>query len=381
MAEPRGAAGAAAAQSNDASPERTVIAQTPNMSRQVIGTAVRMVTVVEGEPITAQEHGDTVGWLPCRRRKFGQALQQFQRDAKSPHHLSTTVNDTATFNKGKTAKGNDVQASVRVLRLAGLVPNRSGRHRSRSPDRKPVRKVLLYGPSATGKTCLTSAIVARCADATVYYVSTPVLLHRCRLRGDVVLLHTLFDDALRRIPCVLCFDDLDALCSLPKSPRDQERLRALKCAWLERVGRLPAASTKGGVLVLGVINNPWLLDDDVRSQFERILFAPLPHEADRLRLLKQLVRSPALTDEDYRHLAKRTEGFTSTFLSMLAADALRNARAVCEHAYDRAIDADALKVTLSDVLTSMDKVELPESVSRRSSSGTASKTESVLTSP
>ncbi|KAH9379626.1 hypothetical protein HPB48_022058 [Haemaphysalis longicornis] len=67
---------------------------------------------------------------------------------------------------------------AQVLRLAGLVPNRSGRHRSRSPDRKPVRKVLLYGPSATGKTCLTSAIVARCADATVYYVSTPVLLHR-----------------------------------------------------------------------------------------------------------------------------------------------------------------------------------------------------------
>ncbi|KAH9379625.1 hypothetical protein HPB48_022059 [Haemaphysalis longicornis] len=130
MAEPRGAAGAAAAQSNDASPERTVIAQTPNMSRQVIGTAVRMVTVVEGEPITAQEHGDTVGWLPCRRRKFGQALQQFQRDAKSPHHLSTTVNDTATFNKGKTAKGNDVQASVRVSAPVPVYPETTSRSSS-----------------------------------------------------------------------------------------------------------------------------------------------------------------------------------------------------------------------------------------------------------
>ncbi|KAH9368553.1 hypothetical protein HPB48_020938 [Haemaphysalis longicornis] len=64
-----------------------------------------MVTVVEGEPIIAQEHGDTLGWLPCHRRKFGQALQQFQRDATSPHHLSTTVNDTATFNKRKTPQG------------------------------------------------------------------------------------------------------------------------------------------------------------------------------------------------------------------------------------------------------------------------------------
>ncbi|KAH9379627.1 hypothetical protein HPB48_022057 [Haemaphysalis longicornis] len=243
-----------------------------------------------------------------------------------------------------------------------------------------IRYCALIGCFSRHLKCHPKALLKQSLRVSVIaFVS--VLPSRCRLRGDVVLLHTLFDDALRRIPCVLCFDDLDALCSLPKSPRDQERLRALKCAWLERVGRLPAASTKGGVLVLGVINNPWLLDDDVRSQFERILFAPLPHEADRLRLLKQLVRSPALTDEDYRHLAKRTEGFTSTFLSMLAADALRNARAVCEHAYDRAIDADALKVTLSDVLTSMDKVELPESVSRRSSSGTASKTESVLTSP
>ncbi|KAH7933476.1 hypothetical protein HPB49_012971 [Dermacentor silvarum] len=265
-----------------------------------------------------------------------------------------------------------------VLRLAGLASSRS-RRRSRSPDRRPVRKVLLYGPSVTGKTCLASAIVARNTNATVYYVSTPVLLNRrvlsCRLRGDVVLVHSLFDDALRRSPCVLCFDDLDALCSLPKSPRDQERLRALKCAWLERVSRLPAKA--GPVLVMGVINNPWLLDDDVRSQFERILFAPLPQEADRLCLLKQLVRSPALTDEDYRLLAKRTEGFTSTFLAMLAADAQRNARAVCEHVYDRAVDTSgALKVTLSDILTSMEKVELPESVSRRSSV-TSSKTEST----
>ncbi|XP_065308221.2 vacuolar protein sorting-associated protein 4-like [Dermacentor albipictus] len=267
-----------------------------------------------------------------------------------------------------------VELVPKVLRLAGLASSHS-RRRSRSPDRRPVRKVLLYGPSVTGKTCLASAIVARNTNATVYYVSTPVLLNRCRLRGDVVLVHSLFDDALRRSPCVLCFDDLDALCSLPKSPRDQERLRALKCAWLERVSRLP--SKAGPVLVLGVINNPWLLDDDVRSQFERILFAPLPQEADRLCLLKQLVRSPALTDEDYRLLAKRTEGFTSTFLAMLAADAQRNARAVCEHVYDRAVDASgALKVTLSDILTSMEKVELPESVSRRSSV-TSSKTEST----
>ncbi|KAL1429852.1 hypothetical protein MTO96_015632 [Rhipicephalus appendiculatus] len=226
-----------------------------------------------------------------------------------------------------------VELVPKVLRLAGLASTRS-KHRSRSPERRPVRKVLLYGPSVTGKTCLASAIVARNSNATVYYVSMPVLLNRCRLRGDVVLVHSLFDDALRRAPC--------------------ERLRALKCAWLERVSRLP--TKVGPVLVMGVINNPWLLDDDVRSQFERILFAPLPQEADRLRLLKQLVRSPALTDEDYKHLAKRTEGFTSTFLAMLAADAQRNARAVCEHVYDRAVDTSgALKVTLSDILTAMEK--------------------------
>lgn len=104
MEELRGAAGAAALQSKGASLECTDVAQTPNTSRQVVGTAVRMVTVVEGEPITAQEHGDTVGWLPCHRGKFGQALQQFQRDATSAHHLSKTVNDTATLNE-KTPQG------------------------------------------------------------------------------------------------------------------------------------------------------------------------------------------------------------------------------------------------------------------------------------
>ncbi|XP_077494453.1 vacuolar protein sorting-associated protein 4B-like [Amblyomma americanum] len=69
-----------------------------------------------------------------------------------------------------------VELVPKVLRLAGLTPCRT-RRRSRSPDRRPVRKVLLYGPSATGKTCLVSAIVARNSEATVYYVSTPMLLN------------------------------------------------------------------------------------------------------------------------------------------------------------------------------------------------------------
>ncbi|CAN8014633.1 unnamed protein product [Ixodes persulcatus] len=261
----------------------------------------------------------------------------------------------------------------KVLRLAGLGAKR---HRSLSPERKPLRKILLYGPSATGKTCLPSTLVSRSINATVYYVSTPVLLNRCRLRGDVVLVQALFEDALRHCPSVLCFDDLDALCSSPKSPRDQDRLRALKSTWLNRVSHLVV---KNDVLILGVTNNPWLLDDDIRSQFERILFVPLPLEGDRLRLLKRMVRSPALAEEDYKLLAKRTEGFTSTFLAMLAVDALRNARQVCEHVCDRALDPDfgSVKVTLSDVLNAMDKVELPDSMSRRSS--ITSKTESTIT--
>lgn len=112
-----------------------------------------------------------------------------------------------------------------------------------------------------------------------------------------MLIHALFDDALRHSPSILCFDDLDALCSSPKSPRDQDRLRALKTAWLDRVSRI---AVKNEVLVLGVINNPWLLDDDVRSQFERILYVPPPDESDRLRILKHLVRSPALGEGDFR---------------------------------------------------------------------------------
>ncbi|KAH9363213.1 hypothetical protein HPB48_003854 [Haemaphysalis longicornis] len=41
-----------------------------------------MITMVEGETISAQEYEDDNGWLPSHRRKFGRALAQLKQDAK-----------------------------------------------------------------------------------------------------------------------------------------------------------------------------------------------------------------------------------------------------------------------------------------------------------
>lgn len=69
-----------------------------------------------------------------------------------------------------------VKLVPKLLRLAGFTAKKH--RRAESPERQLVRKVLVYGPSVTGKTCLPSTLVSRGVNATVYYVSSPVLLNR-----------------------------------------------------------------------------------------------------------------------------------------------------------------------------------------------------------
>ncbi|XP_064490230.1 vacuolar protein sorting-associated protein 4-like isoform X2 [Ornithodoros turicata] len=173
---------------------------------------------------------------------------------------------------------------------------------------KNIRKILLYGPSATGKTCLPLSLADSFVNSTVFYVVTPLLLARCRQRGDTTLVKAVFDSAQKHGRSVICFDDLDALCSSPKSPRDEERLRTLKAAWLSHM----AIVTGTNVLVLGVVNNPWLLDDDI--------------------------------------VAKQTEGLSGTHLSLVVNDAVR----CCKKE----------PVTLSALLASLGKLELRDCISR-----------------
>lgn len=105
-----------------------------------------------------------------------------------------------------------------------------------------------------------------------------------------------------------------------------------------------------GVLVLAATNIPWVLDSAIRSvknvvffflryvllsivffyncrcrrRFEKRIYIPLPEEPARLSMFKLAIGDTkhSLTEEDFRQLAKKTEGYSGADISVLVRDAL-----------------------------------------------------------
>jgi vacuolar protein-sorting-associated protein 4 len=62
---------------------------------------------------------------------------------------------------------------------------------------------------------------------------------------------------------------------------------------------------------LGATNIPWVLDAAIRRRFEKRIFIPLPEEHARLLMFKLHLGNTfhELTEEDFKSLAARTEGW------------------------------------------------------------------------
>jgi vacuolar protein-sorting-associated protein 4 len=79
-----------------------------------------------------------------------------------------------------------------------------------------------------------------------------------------------------------------------------------------------------GVLVLGATNIPWQLDNAIKRRFEKRIYIPLPGIEARLRMFQLHVGSTPceLTKNDYRTLAKKTEGYSGSDIAIVVRDAL-----------------------------------------------------------
>jgi SpoVK/Ycf46/Vps4 family AAA+-type ATPase len=122
-------------------------------------------------------------------------------------------------------------------------------------------------------------------------------------------LHSLFEQARRRAPCVLFFDEVDAL----GSSRADLRQSALRTTINQFLAELDGMQGKNdGVLVLAATNAPWQVDAAFRrpGRFDRVLFVPPPDEPARAAVVRILLRDRPVGDVDAELVAKRTKGWS-----------------------------------------------------------------------
>ena len=209
--------------------------------------------------------------------------------------------------------------------------------------------LLLYGPPGCGKTFLAKAVSGE-IGANFYPVGISDVLQQW-LGNSERAVHEIFETARRNTPCVLFFDEVDALGMRRANMRGDSGLRTVVNALLAELDS--ATSDNTGVYVLGATNMPWDVDPALRrpGRFDRIIFVGLPDAKARAEIIRLHLRERPVAGIDLKSIAARTEGFTGADLAHICDTATQLAMA------DSVRSGDVRPIAMADINTAMSQIQ------------------------
>jgi SpoVK/Ycf46/Vps4 family AAA+-type ATPase len=199
--------------------------------------------------------------------------------------------------------------------------------------------ILVYGPPGCGKTYLARATAG---EVKAHFLA--VGLHDVLdmyIGQSEQNLHAIFELARNNTPCVLFFDEVDAL----GASRSDMRYSAGRKVINQFLAELDGVNTSNeGILILAATNAPWHVDPAMRrpGRFDRVIFVPPPDARARAAILKIMLADKPTGQVDFGRLARQTDGFSGADL---------------KGAVDRAVEAklrEAMKTGVPKPLTTAD---------------------------
>ncbi len=175
--------------------------------------------------------------------------------------------------------------------------------------------IMLYGPSGTGKTLLAKAVATE-SEANFISVRGPELLSKWVGESERGI-REVFRRARQASPCVIFFDEVDALAPTRGMGGDSmvtERVVSQLLTELDGVQSLQ------GVVVLAATNRIDIVDPALvrAGRFDKLIQIPLPDKPARKEILKIHVKGvPISKDVDLDRIVDMTEGFSGADMASL----------------------------------------------------------------
>ena len=172
--------------------------------------------------------------------------------------------------------------------------------------------ILLWGPPGCGKTLLAKAVASE-SKANFISVKGPELLNKFVGESERAV-RQLFLRARSSVPCVILFDELDAL--VPR--RDDSLSEASSRVVNTLLTELDGLNSRTGIYVIAATNRPDIIDPAMLrpGRLETLLFVGLPGPEERVEILKALIRKTPIS-ERLAEFGKQCENFSGADLGSL----------------------------------------------------------------
>lgn len=182
--------------------------------------------------------------------------------------------------------------------------------------------VLMWGPPGCGKTLLAKA-VANESRANFISVKGPELLNKYVGESERAV-RQVFQRARASAPCIIFFDELDALVPRRNSSLSESSARVVNTLLTE----LDGLNDRKGIFVVGATNRPDMIDPAMLrpGRLDKTLYIELPSANERFDILKTLTRAnhtPLAPDVDLKAIAndQRCRNYSGADLSLLVREA------------------------------------------------------------
>lgn len=185
--------------------------------------------------------------------------------------------------------------------------------------------VLFFGPPGCGKTLLAKAL-ANQSGANFISVKGPELLNMYVGESESKV-RQVFARARASTPCMIFFDELDALC--PRRGLTEGGSGVSERVVNQFLTELDGLEVRRDVYIVAATNRLELIDEAMLrpGRLGKLLYVPLPVKEERVSILKALTRniaidrSPGGVDLDAIGRSERTEGFSGADLAALVREA------------------------------------------------------------
>ncbi len=191
---------------------------------------------------------------------------------------------------------------------------------------KPSSGLLLYGPPGTGKTLLAKALATE-MHARFISIKGPELLS-VWFGESARIIRQLFKRAQKLAPCILFFDEIDAMVPRRGSDADSDGGQEIDATVNQLLTLLDGMdSSNDEIFIIGATNRPNALDTALLrpGRLDRLVLTPPPDLEGRKEIIRVHTKKVPLVgdrEEMIIDLAKLTEDFSGADIENLVREAV-----------------------------------------------------------